>query len=251
MEYAIASHPGLKRELNEDSGMIDPDNGITIVADGMGGHAAGELASAIAVTTTHKYMTTALNGLNGTGFSSQEAAEDFMKQVTYACRQCYEDITAAEQSKQACQGLGTTLVAAAIRDNKLIGLNLGDSRLYRYRAGTLKQVSSDHSVVQEIVNKGLAATYEEACNMAPRNQLTKALGGGTRCDPDLLEVPLNKGDILLLCSDGLTDMVGDDKIQSMMKDAPEDLQTLADGLVAAANANGGVDNVTVTLIRVS
>lgn len=239
---------GMVREHNEDCFLIVPESGIAILADGMGGHLAGEVASAMAIDrVTHSLLNafararTAKSG-TATGASFESTA------LVEAIRDANAAIHEASRSRPEQAGMGTTIVAAAFHDHTLTVAHVGDSRLYRYRRGVLSQVTEDHSMVQELLRRGLM-TAEEARTSLNRNLVTRALGIDPVVEVDVREQPYEKGDIYLLCSDGLNDVLTDDEIAAVLARHPDNMESVAQQLVADVNARGGPDNVSIVLIR--
>ena len=244
-----ASDTGRVREHNEDTIGTDGDIGLVVLADGMGGYKAGEVASGIAVRTVLTLIKDAVdredlslhdeaNGLSRPGILLRDA-------ITRANKVIYQ--TAKTQSN--CEGMGTTVVAGLLFDDKLTIAHVGDSRLYRCRDGKLEQVTQDHSLLQELVSRGFY-TPEEAQRAAAKNYVTRALGVEPTVDVEITEVPALKDDVYLLCSDGLSDMVEDDDIQLTINTFGANLETVAKQLVLLGNDNGGRDNISVVLVRV-
>ncbi len=215
-----------------------PDRGVFIVADGMGGHAAGEVASEMAVRIIARELGDISNSTN------QEASDLIRKSIIEANAAIFER-TLSEQDKR---GMGTTATAMAILgDNYLIG-QVGDSRAYVLREGDLLQLTKDHSYVQEQVDAGYLSP-EEARTHPYSNVITRCVGANVDVTPDVYSGALQTGDVYLLASDGLTGMIEDGDLSEMMTKMTEP-QQLADGLVDEANRRGGLDNVTVIVIRV-
>ncbi len=243
------SDAGRVREHNEDTIGTDPDIGLVVLADGMGGYKAGEVASGIAVRTVLTLVKDAVeredlsrhdgdSGLSRPGILLRDAIQRANKIIYQTAR-----------TQANCEGMGTTVVAGIFYDDKLTIAHVGDSRLYRLRARELSQVTQDHSLLQELVQRGFY-TPEEAQRAAAKNYVTRALGVEPTVDVDVTEVPVRKDDLYLLCSDGLSDMVEDDDIQLTINTFGANLDTLAQQLVLLGNDNGGRDNISVVLVRV-
>ncbi|HEY8217715.1 MAG TPA: Stp1/IreP family PP2C-type Ser/Thr phosphatase [Acidimicrobiia bacterium] len=227
---AAATDVGKVRDHNEDGYLVDDTLGLVAVADGMGGHNAGEVASAAALE--------ALRVAFGAGATIAEA-------VSAANEIVYEQSVA----DRSLRGMGTTLTAGALGiDGKLLLGHVGDSRAYLVRDGSLERITTDHSLVEELIQSG-ALTEEEAERDPRRSQITRALGLEPGVDIDMESVDLRAGDRLLLCSDGLTTMVSEDEIASFMSDE-RDPHTAARKMVEAANEAGGADNITVVVIDI-
>lgn len=234
MRWGASTDAGMVRTQNEDS--YSAENGIFVVADGMGGHNAGEVASALAVTTV---KAGAKQGLRG--------ADEFRELVQQANTAIYT--ASLDDSTQ--RGMGTTLTAMTALPGEspvMMVANVGDSRAYLYRDGTLTRISVDHSYVQELVNEGVL-TQEEARVHPRRNIVTRALGIDRNVTVDVFLQEVRMGDRLLLCSDGLVDEVSDAQISALMT-RHSDPQELAEVLVMVANSNGGHDNTTVIVVDI-
>jgi len=235
--WGAASHVGMLRQQNEDAFVAQPD--VFVVADGMGGHNAGEVASALAIQ--------GMRDAAGKGFITAES-------VVTAINAANATIHQASGGPTDQRGMGTTLTAvvplAATQSEpqRVVVANVGDSRVYLWRDGALKQVSSDHSYVQELLTEGYISA-EEARMHPRRNIVTRALGIEGDVNADSWVLPMIKGDRYLLCSDGLVDEVDDEHIAEFLRQSA-DPQMAADRLVAAANENGGRDNVTVIVVDV-
>ena len=222
---------GCIREQNEDSLVVKAP--LFVVADGMGGHAAGEVASEIAVNTLAECAP-----------DHADAAE-----LGRAVEQANRDIINAAIAGEGREGMGTTCTAAMLEDDKLVIAQVGDSRAYLLQSGELRQVTRDHSLMANMIDAG-QITPEEARVHPNRSVITKALGNDPETVPDLYDVRVKEGDRLLICSDGLTSMIEDDEIQAVMNRIPDPQQcasTLVDGAIAA----GGLDNVTVIVVNVA
>ena len=239
---------GMVREHNEDCFLIMPENGIAILADGMGGHLAGEVASAMAIDRVAHYLLNVFAvsdaekapGKNSAAFESAALVEA-IKSANAAIHDA--SLTRPEQS-----GMGTTIVAAAFHNNTLTVAHVGDSRMYRYRNGELSQVTEDHSMVQELLRRGLM-TQDEARTSLNRNLVTRALGIDPMVEVDVLQQQFEDGDLYLLCSDGLNDVLTDDEIAAVLAQHPDSMDAAAQQLIADVNARGGPDNVSIVLIH--
>jgi protein phosphatase len=240
---------GRVREHNEDTIGTDPGIGLIVLADGMGGYKAGEVASGITVRTVLSLLKAALeredlgirdeqSGLSRPGILLRDAIQRANKLI-------YQ--TAKVQAN--CEGMGTTVVAGIFHDNHLTLAHVGDSRAYRMRDGQLEQLTQDHSLLQELVSRGFY-TQEEAERAASRNYVTRALGVEPTVEVEITEVDAKKDDLVLICSDGLSDMVEDDDIQLTISTFGANLETLARQLILLSNDNGGRDNVSIVLTRV-
>lgn len=248
LAFAQRSDTGRKRPHNEDRVAADPPHGIAVLADGMGGHKGGEIASALAVETVTRELANRLPGV-GTESPDDEAyaPESLLARdvVTEANTIVYE--TARTQPQY--EGMGTTLVVALFYDDRLTLAHVGDSRAYRFRSGKLEQLTRDHTLMQELIDRGFY-TPEEARASLNRNIVTRALGTEESVNTDLQEEIALPGDLYLLCSDGLNDMVDDETIRLTLDRFGDNLEAAADRLIEEANGNGGQDNVSVVLTRV-
>ena len=249
LEITTCTDPGMVRSHNEDSVAADPANGLVVLADGMGGYNAGEVASGMATTVIVTEMRQLLSGVRphdvDQGSSEQVAARLVREQVLKANTSIYQ----AAQSQPQYAGMGTTLVVCLFYDNRVLVAHLGDSRLYLQREGRFKQVTRDHSLLQEQIDSGII-TVEQAKKAAHKNLVTKALGIDPVVEPEIHEYATKPGDIYLLCSDGLCDMVEDEDIGMTLEALGSNLKLAAQQLVQMANDNGGRDNVSVILVRV-
>lgn len=229
---------GVIRSGNEDNYLMVPDRGVFIVADGMGGHAAGEVASEMAVRIIARE-------LGDISRVTNTEASDLIRNSIIRANSTIFQRTLSEQDKR---GMGTTATAMVIiGDNYLIG-QVGDSRAYLLRDGTLVQLTKDHSYVQEQVDAGYLSP-EEARTHPYSNVITRCVGANVDVTPDVYSGTLQAGDVYLLASDGLTGMIEDEDLMGLMEKVREP-QQLADELVDEANRRGGLDNVTVIVIRV-
>ncbi len=232
------SDVGLKRTRNEDTFVVSPEFGFCLAADGMGGAAAGELASRIFAETT----TTIFSGSNG---RSEKETLALVKKSFVVANQRILDHT--EQNIEH-KGMGCTAELVAFANRGYVLGHIGDSRTYRLREGRLQQLTRDHSFVQDQINQGLI-TPKQAKQHHLRNVILRAVGVTENLAPDLLKGKTLPGDLFLLCSDGLTDMVDDALIQKVLSSASPLLQKVNE-LIEAANSAGGSDNVTVVLSEI-
>jgi protein phosphatase len=249
IEFASVSDKGRKRPHNEDSSVTDTGVGLALVADGMGGYKAGEVASAIAAKSV-------LDGMRESGGKPRTRGAGPEAQASSAeallIRECIQaanrHIFDTAHSIPQCHGMGTTIVAALFSDGRVTLAHVGDSRIYRFRGDELKQVTNDHSLVQELIDRGFF-TPEEAQANTPKNLVTRALGIDEQVEVDVQEMETLPGDIFLLCSDGLNDMVTDEEIRLTLSKYSANLSQAAHELVRQANEGGGKDNVSVVLAR--
>jgi PPM family protein phosphatase len=230
---AALSHPGRKRRRNEDAYVVQPP--LFAIADGMGGAQAGELASQLAAAALKEG-----SAAHGDGSDRLNAL------VQEANRRVYQR---SSQDPEA-SGMGTTVTAALVDDRGVWIGHVGDSRAYLLRDGRLEQLTNDHSLVAELVRSG-ELSEEEAQAHPQRSVITRAVGTDADVDVDTFRVDAQIGDVFLLCSDGLTDMVGDEAIATIIERNRDDLDAAAHELIAAANRGGGEDNITVVFFEVS
>jgi serine/threonine protein phosphatase PrpC len=240
---------GRVREHNEDTIACDGELGLLVLADGMGGYNAGEVASGIAVKTI---MNLVRESLQQQDLSLADRASGISRPgiiLRDAIQRANKIIFQTARSQPNCEGMGTTVVAALFYDNRISVAHVGDSRLYRMRAGRIEQVTLDHSLLQELVDRGFYSP-EEAQRASNKNYVTRALGVEASVDVELQEHPVSKGDLYLLCSDGLSDMVEDDDMGITVSTFGSNLGSVAQHLVQLANDNGGKDNISVVLAQV-
>lgn len=254
LEIVRVTDVGHIRELNEDTVASDDTYGVVVLADGMGGYKAGEVASEMAVLSITAEVIEALGNpqqeerlaSNEAYFGEMQAeAQVMLNAVKNANARIFE----VSQSVPECEGMGTTLVLGIFADNQLLVGHIGDSRLYRLRNQKLTQLTEDHSLLQEQINAGLITT-EQAKFSANKNLVTRALGVEPYVELAIQTHDVAVGDVYLLCSDGLTDMVDDENIEDILSAPAESLDKAAQGLVQLANENGGLDNISVILVRI-
>ena len=227
--YAV-SDPGRRRRRNEDSYVVRPP--LFAVADGMGGAQAGELASRIAVEAM-----------------GEESGSSGEERVATLIREANRRVFARSHEDAAASGMGTTMTAALVGDDGTVTIgHVGDSRAYLLRSGRLEQLTEDHSLVAELVRSGRLSA-EEAESHPQRSVITRALGTDRDVDVDVFTVRAEPGDLFLLCSDGLTTMVDDEEILSVVSEGRGDLEATARDLVSRANRGGGEDNITVVFFE--
>jgi len=243
------SDPGRVRDHNEDTIGTDGDIGLVALADGMGGYKAGEVASGIAVRTIMGLVKDAVEREDLTLRDAQSGLSRPGILLRDAIQRANKIIYQTARTQAHCEGMGTTVVAGLFFDDKLTIAHVGDSRLYRLRGQEFAQVTRDHSLLQELVLRGLY-TPQEAQRATAKNYVTRALGIESTVEVDVTEIPVRKDDVFLLCSDGLSDMVEDEDIQLTISTFGANLQTVARQLVLLGNDNGGRDNISVVLVRV-
>jgi PPM family protein phosphatase len=241
-DFHAQTDPGLTRSNNEDCFLYDKACGFAVLADGMGGHNAGEVASSMATTLIAAELTRWLSCSE-----TLNHADEVCRLLTISVAKVHQKILHTANSNTGYQGMGTTVVVGIFQGDRLFLTHVGDSRCYRLRGGVLTQITKDHSMLQEQVDAGLM-TLAHAAQAPGRNLLTRALGVESRLPLEVRIHPVEANDLYLMCSDGLTDMVDDVSITSLLGQAT-DLEQRTSALVHLANAKGGRDNVTVMLIH--
>lgn len=245
-EMVTATDPGMVRVLNEDAVFIDQVSGFAILADGMGGYSTGEVASALAIKTVSELLLKSLPGIQEQPLD--KATENLHEDITFAVKRANYAIFAESRLDSEDNTMGSTLVVAAILQEQLTVAHVGDSRLYRFRAGNLSQVTRDHSWLQEQIDQGIISV--EAAKVSRfKNLVTRGLGIEEDVEVEINDYPIEAEDIFLLCSDGLSDMVDDGDLGNILMEHQQDLPKAAANMVKQANENGGRDNISVILIR--
>ena len=240
LKMAGLTDPGMRRENNEDAYLTVPEIGLAVLADGMGGHLAGEVASGIAVDVIRRNLIAA--------FADGDAPSLEADSIRAAIELANQAINETSAARPECAGMGATVVAAVFHDDRVCVAHVGDSRLYRLRGGQLEQVTEDHSMIQELLRRGFI-TPEEARVSTNKNVVTRALGVDSAVQVDVAEQPVNEGDLYLLCSDGLSDVLTTEAMQDILVRHDDDLDAALAELIAQANAGGGPDNVSAILVR--
>ncbi len=239
---------GLMRDHNEDAIGCDENIGLAVLADGMGGHRGGEMASAITVSTILENVTEKIKKLKpgetdeATGYSMESLTVH--EAITLANKNVHDSSEANAQYR----GMGTTVVVTLFYDNRFTVAHVGDSRLYRLRDNELEQITRDHSLMQELIDRGFY-TPEQARNSLNKNLVTRAIGVDKSVQVDIQEDIAMVNDIYLLCSDGVTDMIEDELIKKTMLDNENDLEKAAEEIIRLANEHGGKDNISALLIK--
>jgi PPM family protein phosphatase len=247
---AVASHPGLRREDNEDAYCRRPDIGLYVVADGMGGHAAGEVASRLAVEVIEGFINDTRDAdINTTWpFPYDPAFNLAGNRLKAAFRLANRRIAAAMEGDEALRGMATTAAAVLFAKDAPIVAHVGDSRVYLWRDKFLHQVTQDHSWVGEQVRAGVMSETD-ARRHPWRNVVTRALSGGDDPEVEVAEIDIRPGDRLLICSDGLSSVVPMEKLEEIVN-RKASLEATCQLLIAAANEAGGPDNITVAMLQV-
>ncbi|MGH7463326.1 MAG: Stp1/IreP family PP2C-type Ser/Thr phosphatase [Longimicrobiales bacterium] len=249
LEMASATHTGMVRAHNEDSIGSDASIGLAVLADGMGGYNAGEVASGIAVALISKETRETLTHVHPYELDRGTGKPIAVRILGNIIARANSSIFQAANSQPQYAGMGTTLVVALLADNHINVAHVGDSRLYRLRGDELAQLTRDHSLLQEQIDSGMI-TKEMARRSQNKNLVTRAVGIEPEVEADLNTFEAREGDTYLLCSDGLCDMVEDEDILLTLTSLNANLPLAASQLVQMANDNGGRDNISVILIRV-
>ena len=242
-KFCAQTDPGLARDNNEDAFSVDESRGVAVLADGMGGYNAGEVASHMAVSIINSEMNRWLSEAGAT-----VSVQDIRRALEICVGNANAAVFRAANSNAHYSGMGTTLVTGVFRGTDLVLGHIGDSRCYRLRQGELAQITKDHSLLQEQIDAGLL-TPEQAALSVNKNLVTRALGVDDAVLLEIHEHTAESGDVYLMCSDGLSDMVKDSDIAAILQ-LPSSLEQRAKTLVETANAHGGRDNITVVLVGV-
>jgi protein phosphatase len=250
LEIVSQTHSGKVRSHNEDSVAVDAANGLVVLADGMGGYNAGEVASGIAVSVVLseiKYRLQTEKPETKDAFSGEDVAVVLLRDNV---QKANSSIFHAAESQPQYAGMGTTIVAGLFYDNQLAVVHVGDSRLYRLRGDVFESITRDHSLLQEQIDSGMI-TKEDARTSRNKNLVTRAVGIDAEVEPEVHLYEVEVGDVYLLCSDGLNDMVVDEEIGDTLQMLKANLPLAATQLIELANDNGGRDNVSVILVKVN
>ena len=230
---------GKVRKMNQDYYYVSEDGFLNILADGMGGYTGGEVASRLATVSAVEYLNKHFNKNNN--YQKEEILEIIKNTIEYANSEVFKKSKEIEELEQ----MGTTMEICLIYKNRVFIAHIGDSRVYRIRKGIMRKLTKDHSYVQTLVEDG-TITKEEAEHHPKKNMLMKALGCEEKIEADVMVKGFLKDDIILICSDGLTNMVTEEEIHSIIK---EDIKSAGNKLIEKANENGGVDNITLIIIK--
>ncbi len=236
---------GIRRAHNEDTIGFNQNLGIAVLADGMGGHNAGEIASSMAVEMVLSNLQNLHNRETSVPITSSQLLEYVSNTISHSNSMIFN----AAETTDGHKGMGTTLIAAVIKDSRIYAGHVGDSRLYLFRDRALSRITKDHSLVQDLIDKGFY-TEVEARKASVGHIVTRALGTKAEVDVDTFEYEIEPNDLFLLCSDGLSDMVPDWSIEETLAERDNDLDRKAKKLVDMANRNGGKDNISVILMQV-
>ena len=248
LKAAGLTHVGRQRQHNEDSYLVEKDAHLFLVADGMGGHAAGEIASRIAVDSISEFILHTKEDDGTWPHAYDEHYKRSTNRLMAAVRLANTRVLEAMRKDARLRGMGTTVVACLADDETMSFAHVGDSRAYMIRNNQLSRITNDHSWVFEQVQAGML-TEAEAEKHPLRNVITRALGGALQVTPDASEIEMKAGDVYLLCSDGLTGMVPEDEILRVVTQSNGDIERACQQLIEAANERGGLDNVTAILVK--
>ncbi len=246
LRSAARSDVGLRRQANEDSFAVDPERGFYLVADGLGGHTAGQVASQLAARASVNALAT-LEGASVNALATLEGATATLSEtLRIAVSAANREVFATAEAKSELSGMGTTLVALLAQGERIALAHVGDSRAYLVKGGSIRQLTDDHSLVAELVRR--REIPADAASQHPhRHVLTRALGVRRTVEPDLAELTPAVGDIFVLCSDGLTGHVKDEEIAAEVS-RDSDLDAACGRLIELANSRGGEDNITVVVV---
>ena len=245
LQIGFKCNRGVVRKNNEDACFVIPNQDVYIVADGVGGNNSGEIASSTAVESLASFVKANDLGLCG---SPDEIFGFFTEALDIANRRVFE----MGREDSACRGMASTVVMSYINDGSAYLANVGDSRAYLFRNGRLKRITKDHTYVNELIDQGVI-TEKEAESHSQKNVITKAIGAESEVEPDFYKVGLARGDIMLLCTDGLYGEVGEDRMADMLRLAVSKdvkMNDLCGAFVDEAILTGGRDNITVICIRI-
>ena len=249
VEFASATDAGAVRKFNEDSIATDSEIGLMALADGMGGYMGGDVASSLAIAVVKEELAAAQGRLEPVESDAAKRNSSRTLVMRRAVEKANQTILKVAQKNLQCQGMGTTLTLAVFHEDRISIAHVGDSRLYRLRYDRLEQLTVDHSLLRGQVAAGLIDSGDARLSHN-RNLVTRALGKEETVEVDVREEDVLPGDVYLLCSDGLNDMVEDADIELALRELQANLPLAANLLVQMANDNGGHDNVSVILARV-
>ncbi|HUX91382.1 MAG TPA: Stp1/IreP family PP2C-type Ser/Thr phosphatase [Gallionellaceae bacterium] len=249
LEMVSLTHPGMVRAHNEDSVACEASCGLVVLADGMGGYNAGEVASGIAVSVVASEIKHYLEDVRPEAQDATSGEDVAVMLLSDNVQKANSSIFHAAQSQPQYAGMGTTIVSGLFYDNRVAVAHIGDSRMYRLRGEVFESITRDHSLLQEQIDSGMISKADARVSQN-KNLVTRAVGIDAVVKAEVHVHEVKRGDIYLLCSDGLNDMVEDEDIADTVKTLKSNLPLLASQLIQAANDNGGRDNVSVILIKV-
>jgi PPM family protein phosphatase len=238
IEYGVKSDQGKIRTSNEDSFIANTKSAIFLVADGMGGHAAGEIASQIAATTVEEVLSS-----GGSEFTEEQLLQ-------FAVQKANSSVYDTQRVRPECRGMGSTLTVLLFRATQYYIAQVGDSRAYLLRDKNLNQLTQDHSLVWPLYKSGIISK-EDISRHPQKNLITRSIGTQPQVEADLQKGEALEGDVYLLCSDGLTDVLSDQEILRLLTAENMNPQELGEMLVNAANSGGGPDNITTVVVRLA
>ena len=250
LEMVSMTHPGMVRAHNEDSVACEPDLGLAVLADGMGGYNAGEVASGIAVSVVISEIKHALDDLRPEDADEESGDDNAVALLRKNVQKANSSIFHAAHSQPQYSGMGTTIVSGLFYDNRVAVAHIGDSRMYRLRGDVFESITKDHSLLQEQIDSGMISKADARMSQN-KNLVTRAVGIDAEVEAEIHVHDVKRGDIYVLCSDGLNDMVEDGDIAETVKTLKANLSLMATQLIQAANDNGGRDNVSVILVKVN
>ena len=243
LNYSVSSETGLVRKNNQDAYYVSAEHGLVVVADGMGGHNGGEIASELAVQVIAE-------NLQQQQWENNSDEMQILLKLGSAVEQANLLIRQKSLSEPELAGMGTTVVAALFILGRVFMAHVGDSRIYRFRENRLQQLTRDHSLVQQLVDSGTFVSVAEAeAAGIGSNVLTRGLGIEDQVEVDVSDKILKPGDLFLFCSDGLTTMMGDCELERLLQHYHNDLGNAVERLTVGAMSAGGLDNITVVLAR--
>jgi len=250
LTWAALTDVGMKRSGNEDAYVIAEEFGLYVVCDGMGGHASGEVASAMTTEEVVAFFRDRASGDLSLPYDTEEGASDNEQILSNAIQHANDKVYVSGMKDPKMEGMGTTIVSVLDDGDKLVLGHVGDSRIYRFRGGALEQVTRDHSLLNHKIDAGELRTEEDIKGFKHGNIIVRAIGLKDYVRPEVQTVDRQPGDVLLLCSDGLSDLVDDWSIENVLEANQEDLDEACGIFIRMANDRGGKDNITVVLVRV-
>jgi len=250
LTWAALTDVGMKRSGNEDAYVIAEEFGLYVVCDGMGGHASGEVASAMTTEEVVAFFRDRAAGDLSLPYDTDDGASEQEQILSNAIQHANDKVYVSGMKDPKLEGMGTTIVSILDDDDRLVLGHVGDSRIYRFRGGVLEQLTRDHSLLNHKIDMGELRTEADIKGFKHGNIIVRAIGLKDYVRPEAQTVDRQAGDVLLMCSDGLSDLVDDWAIENVLEANQDDLDEAANILVRMANDRGGKDNITVVLIRV-
>ncbi len=244
------THPGMVRAHNEDSVACEPSCGLVVLTDGMGGYNAGEVASGIAVSVVSSEIKHYLQDVRPEDKDAETGEDIAVVLLRKNVQKANSSIFHAAHSQPQYAGMGTTIVSGLFYDNRVAVAHIGDSRMYRLRGEEFESITRDHSLLQEQIDSGMISKADARVSQN-KNLVTRAVGIDEEVETEIHVHEVKRGDVYVLCSDGLNDMVEDEDIADIVKTLKSNLPLMAKQLIQAANDNGGRDNVSVILVKVN